>query len=145
MDKIYIIAGNHHQFQDYKRQKYNQALMNGDAGLGMEVQSYVYVSDVSTIRGVANPTGVFYGSWRKRNDILDIIMVLRLAQRNRNATLDKLWHEIEREATPEQVNNAGIARAASELANEIDKMVLEQVRASLPPPTLTPQQINSIV
>jgi hypothetical protein len=140
--KIYIIAGNREQFQDYKKQKYNQALMNGDSGLGMEVQSYVYVSDVSTIRGVANPTGVFYGTWRNRSDILDIVMVLRLAQRNQNATLDKIWHEVLRKSTPEQVTNAGIARAASELANEIDRVVLEQMRASLPPPTLTRRRTN---
>jgi hypothetical protein len=39
----------------------------------MQHQDFVFVSGVDTLRGVSNPSGIFTGSFRQRQDIEEII------------------------------------------------------------------------
>jgi hypothetical protein len=64
--KIFIIAGNHQQFLNYVRDKGNRP-------------SFIYVSDVSMLKGYHQPHGMFIGTWYQREDLGEIIMQLRLA------------------------------------------------------------------
>jgi hypothetical protein len=128
---ILIIAGNYSEYANYKRHKLNLALMNDDAGLGMEIQSYRYVDNANSIRGMRDVNGVFIGSWRSRKDILEIVANLRFLMSHRNHALEKVWNELCSKATALQVSEAvaspAVARAAEELAKEIDRHVLEKL------------------
>lgn len=128
---ILIVAGNHMEFIAYKRQKLNQALMNDDAGLGMEIQAYRYVDSADKIRGMRDVTGVFIGSWRSRKDILEIVAQLRIMMSQRNHALEKVWNELCSKATALQVSEAvsapSVRRAADDLAAEIDRHVMEKL------------------
>jgi len=62
MDQMkYVIAGNGMQYQHYIRS-------NRLSGL-----DYRYVSGIDSIRGLSDISGVFTGTWRDREDIIDII------------------------------------------------------------------------
>jgi hypothetical protein len=62
MDQMkYVIAGNGMQYQHYIRS-------NRLSGL-----DYRYVSDIDSIRGLSDISGVFTGTWYDREDIMDII------------------------------------------------------------------------
>lgn len=149
---ILIVAGNHMEFTAYKRQKLNQALMNDDAGLGMEVQAYRYVDSADKIRGMRDVTGVFIGSWRSRKDILEIVAQLRFMMSQRNHALEKVWNELCSKATALQVSEAvsapSVRRAADELAAEIDRHVMEklmqQTHTTKSTPLIDPSIFNEI-
>ena len=64
--KVFIIPGNYRQFLDYVRDKENRSF-------------YVYVSDITMLRGYHQPRGKFIGTWYDRVDLEDILMQLRLA------------------------------------------------------------------
>ena len=150
---ILIVAGNYAEFSAYKRHKLNQALMNDDAGLGMEIQSYRYVESANSIRGMRDVSGVFIGSWRSRKDILEIVANLRFLMSQRNNALEKVWNELCSKATALQVSEAvaspAVARAAEELAKEIDRHVLEklmqQIHITKSTPLLDPRTLNAIL
>lgn len=127
-DKIFIVAGNFQQFSNYKKSKVGEALAKDDAGLGMETAMYTYVSRPSILKGVSNPRGVFIGSWRQREDILEILIQLRVAQRQPNPILDRLYREVEQKATATQYSKAKVHQAAQQLADAIDQEVLNQLK-----------------
>ena len=58
-------------WEEYERFKIN-CLNNGK----YDNHKFVYVSSVSTLRGYANPDGVFIGEWWERSDIDDIMLIL---------------------------------------------------------------------
>lgn len=74
-DIKYVIAGNCMQYQQYTRS-------NRLSGL-----EYRYVSDINSIRGLSDISGVFYGTWRDREDIMDIINQIIIIK-SRNGTWD---------------------------------------------------------
>lgn len=76
------------------------------------------------LRGLRDPKGVFYGSWRNRTDILEIVEQLRISTTTNNPTLDRVWAQVWKSSTHAQVHNVAIKKAAQELADEIDKQVL---------------------
>jgi hypothetical protein len=149
---ILIVAGNYAEYANYKRHKLNLALMNDDAGLGMEIQAYRYVDSADKIRGMRDVTGVFIGSWRSRKDILEIVAQLRFLMSQRNHALEKVWNELCSKATALQVNEAvsapSVRRAADELAAEIDRHVLEklmqQTHTTKSTPLIDPSIFNEI-
>ena len=66
--KKYIVAGNYAEYQAWLKEK------------GFTPQEYVYVDNVNTLRGTANPHGFYVGSWERRKDINDISTEIRLRQ-----------------------------------------------------------------
>jgi hypothetical protein len=67
---IYVIAGNSDEYHSYIRTKNNS------------IESYRYVRDEDSIRGIENPDGVFIGSWRKRKDIKVLMVALLVSMRD---------------------------------------------------------------
>ena len=43
------------------------------------LQDLVYVSGVDMLKGYSNPRGIFIGTWKKRNDISEILIQLRVS------------------------------------------------------------------
>jgi len=117
--RIYVVSGTHNEFMAYK-------LLKDD----YENTNYVYVSSAQSLRGLRDPQGVFYGSWRKRNDILEIVEQLRVCTTTNNPALDRVWAQVWKSATHTQMNQAAVSSAAQRLSDEIDKEVLNQVMGS---------------
>ena len=111
--RIYVVSGTHNEFMAYKLDKNDP-----------ETTNYVYVSKPEMLRGLRDPKGVFYGSWRNRSDILEIVEHLRLYTTTDNPTLDRIWAEVWKSATHPQIHNSAIRSAAQRLSDEIDKQVL---------------------
>jgi len=64
MDTKYIIAGNYNEYRLYVRDHYFDGII------------YKFVSNVDSIRGLNDISGVFIGTWADRDDIMDIIAEL---------------------------------------------------------------------
>lgn len=65
---IFIVAGNHNEFADYLRRKSADKVSHGVL--------YHYVSSADRIRGFRDLQGFYIGSWRNREDIEEIQMVI---------------------------------------------------------------------
>jgi hypothetical protein len=71
----YIIAGNHHEFINWKKKPEIQAI----AFLEDTVHQFVYVSSVDSLRGIHEPHGKLIGTWYNRPDLNDILHQLLIA------------------------------------------------------------------
>lgn len=79
--KYYVIAGNAIQGRDFTRRK---ALEMWNSGLtSISLSNFVYVFDVTVLRGVSDPHGFFIGTWRERKDIKEILYLLKVATHDR--------------------------------------------------------------
>lgn len=80
---FFIVCGSHEEFLECIRKRNN---FNYD---------YRFVYDRLTLVGQNNPHGCFYGSWRQRQDIEEIIMELIVKKVNgKNQKLKELLKEI---------------------------------------------------
>jgi hypothetical protein len=91
MSKYFVVSGTYDQFRDFKIKKMAELWNSGTV---VEHTDFIYATPES-IRGHRNPKGWFYGTWRDRKDIYEIIMVLRIAHDNQNIGLDKLRWELQ--------------------------------------------------
>jgi len=73
MSKIFVIAGNNHEYSNYIRDKNRP--------------DYFYVSGIDYLKGYRQPRGVFIGTWYLRQDAADIIYQLRVVG---SISLDKM-------------------------------------------------------
>jgi hypothetical protein len=115
--RIYVVSGTHNEFMAYK-------LLKDD----YENTNYVYVSSLHVLRGLRDPQGVFYGSWRSRNDILEIVEQLRVCTTTNNPALDRVWAQVWKSASHTQMNQAAVNTAAQRLSDEIDAQVMKSVK-----------------
>jgi hypothetical protein len=90
--KFFVIAGNHEQARRWIRQECDRRWASGDTAVTLS--DYIYVDDVSRIKGYSNPHGVFVGSWRERKDILDIAITLHVSSANNNPALMNIIREL---------------------------------------------------
>jgi hypothetical protein len=74
MTKIYVIAGNHNEAYAWINRKIAERISQGETL--NKIGDYVYVDSPNRLRGLANPSGVFIGTWRDRPDILEIVECL---------------------------------------------------------------------
>jgi len=91
--KFYIIAGTHDQARDYIKKHCAERFMNGDNSASLSDYVDVGVGDVSKLRGVRNPRGVFVGSWLQRRDIHDICILLNSAHDYSNVVIHRVMQE----------------------------------------------------
>lgn len=77
-EKYFVIAGNRFQATDFINKKVQQLYEMGTTSISLS--NFVYVSDVSSLKGYSNPTGWFVGTWRERKDIDEIIIQLLMAK-----------------------------------------------------------------
>ena len=61
---FFVVCGNQEEFERYVRTK------------STDSYDYRYVFARMTLMGHNNPHGCFYGSWRKREDVQEILMEL---------------------------------------------------------------------
>lgn len=88
MGKIFVIAGNKAQFEDYMRRRIEEMKANGY--VDFRYASIVYVSSANVLAGVSNPHGVFIGSWRERKDIHEILDRLMICSHMNNAAIQNI-------------------------------------------------------
>lgn len=69
MNNIWVVAGNFNEFERYRLEK----VMTPNT-------DFFYVSNANSLRGQRNISGVFYGSWKDRKDIDELIRVLYVIQ-----------------------------------------------------------------
>lgn len=69
VNNIWVVAGN---FNEYRRYRFEKVMTpNTD---------FFYVTNATSLRGQRNISGVFYGSWKDRKDIDELIRVLYVIQ-----------------------------------------------------------------
>ena len=89
--KYYVIAGTKEQFNGFILAKSLELFAQGHTSISLS--HFVYVSSPDVLRGVRDPHGWFYGTWQTRQDILDILIQLRLQSKN-NETIERLAGEL---------------------------------------------------
>lgn len=116
--RIYVIAGNMHQFDDYVKRKRNGGDLETD---------YRYVNNENVFRGTTGPKGVFIGTWRDRPDIIAILSTLVCITGVDNRKIQKLLDELWETANHIQMENGAISNASKNLAKQIDAEVLKNL------------------
>lgn len=132
--KHFVIAGTHYQFELYRKRKLRQnvALKPSDVILPSDI---VFVSGANSLRGYRNPSGVFIGTWRDRNDLDDIFFQLISSTVSLSPsyhTINKLWDDWKVEVDKRKTYIQNVNLCAEILANEIDKQVLNSLMKYTP-------------
>lgn len=100
--KKYVVAGTFAEYKNYIERK------------GLDRREHVYVSDISTIKGLSSISGVYIGTWRDRDDIGEIQLQIRLVKE----------HE-------KMLDNA-----AEQIAKRINGGLIAQTMADIPDPRI---------
>lgn len=74
-DKIFVIAGNHDQYRQFIRKKADEMWEKGQQ---VTLSDFVYVSGPEVLRGFNKVHGFFYGSFRERADLPEIVTLIRI-------------------------------------------------------------------
>lgn len=135
--KKYVIAGNQKQALDWIKQDTYKRHSAGITDASMS--DYVVVANVDRLRGVTDPHGVFIGTWRERDDVLEIVEALFMACHLVNRDLQCVRDEIRAKRikpTPKKFH-AGYTIAEEELsgilAQEIQKSIDEEIVSMIKP------------
>lgn len=73
MNIIYIVAGNHNEFDNYRRKKMNEYYNGVGSSPGpSNPPEYRYVHSIGAIRGITEIKGYYIGTWRNRADIDEV-------------------------------------------------------------------------
>ncbi len=75
-EKLFIVAGNKREYDFFIRRKADEL---AKTGYPISLSHFVYVSSPDTLLGRRDIHGWFYGSYRQRADIKDIVMRIRIA------------------------------------------------------------------
>ena len=134
MSKIFVIAGTREQANQWIKSNLEKRSKSGVTTLSWS--DYVIVNDPVKVRGYSDPHGVFVGTWKERADILDIVELLMAQSIHVNRKLEAVLHEVRQKKKPTLKRVAGgwintniaIQMAAEELAKEIDKHIIEEIR-----------------
>lgn len=90
--KIFVIAGNNAEAEYWIKRDLEKRALSGVTTLSRS--EYVTLSNVVQLKGVSNPHGVFYGTWRNRRDIQEIVQSLMMQSTHVNSNLGKVWKEV---------------------------------------------------
>lgn len=74
--KIFIVAGNIAEFEEYKRKKLHEWTEYGGTDKGY-FPDYVYVSNAKQLRGVQTIEGYYIGSYMERDDLDEITWCIK--------------------------------------------------------------------
>lgn len=129
---FYVIAGNRNEADQWIKSNIDKRIKAGESPKWNE---YYYVSDVSRIKGISNPHGVFVGTWQTRDDIRGIVETLMIQSSHANPALGKILTNIKKKhkklntLTPVPggwINESlAIDNAANLLAKAMDEEVLK--------------------
>lgn len=92
-DLYFVVCYNKEEFNFFVKRKIEECWKSGQTSVSMS--NFVYVDDVSKIRGHRNPKGWFYGRWMDRSDIEHIIMTLMVYQDSPHKVLASLMLLVE--------------------------------------------------
>ena len=90
--KFFVIAGNHEQARRWIKKECDRRWASGDTAVTLS--DYIYVDDVSRIKGYSNPHGKFIGTWKERWDIREIVEQLLISTMPPNPTLIQIRKEL---------------------------------------------------
>ena len=85
--KYIVVAGTRAEYEKFILKKAKDMFAVGQTSVSFS--DFVYAT-ADSIRGYSDPHGWFVGSWRNREDIKEILMLLRVAQRTPNDALEKI-------------------------------------------------------
>ena len=74
-EKLFIVAGSWQEYEYFIRRKADELVKTG---YPISLSHFVYVSNVAILRGRRDIHGWFYGSYRQRTDLKDIVMQIRV-------------------------------------------------------------------
>ena len=74
-EKLFIVAGNRQEYDFFIRKKADEL---AKTGYPISLSHFVYVSNFETLRGQRDVHGWFYGSYRQRADLTEIVMQIRI-------------------------------------------------------------------
>ena len=80
-DKIFVVAGNLVEFKQFMHKKLDQLWKEyNEQGkiFNISMSNFVYVSSLDSLAGHRNIHGYFYGTFRNRPDLRDIVRHIRL-------------------------------------------------------------------
>ena len=113
---MFVIAGNHDQAYNYINRKLEERILKGD--IVSKIDDYKYVHNPTILRGIRNPHGVFVGTWKDREDILEILEIL-ITSSDFNQTLIDIKTELWKNATNQQVKTVAVNKMQQEIDNQI--------------------------
>lgn len=94
MSKIFVIAGNYEQATHWMKQNIKKRIAAGETTVSYS--DYAVRANVDTLRGVANPHGVFVGTWRERKDLDETFIILlshTVTSEKSHQTINRLYTE----------------------------------------------------
>lgn len=74
-ENFYVICGNYTEYLEYINKNHTYKPLT---------KRLLFVTDREIFRGTVNPTGVFYGTWRDRLDINDLLNSLYVCMTDPN-------------------------------------------------------------
>jgi hypothetical protein len=74
-EKLFIVAGNRQEYDFFIRKKADEL---AKTGYPISLSHFVYVSNFETLRGQRDVHGWFYGSYRQRADLTEIVMQIQI-------------------------------------------------------------------
>ena len=90
--KYFVVCGNVNEFNQFIRDKSLELLGQGDTSISLS--HFVYLDSAEKLRGVSNPTGWFYGTWKNNPNIEDIMIALASSLTGtRLRIIQNLWKE----------------------------------------------------
>ncbi len=75
--KYFVICGNDDEFFRFIKKKTKELYDSGETGI--TYSHFTCVKSLDVLRGYANPSGYFIGSWRNRTDLKEIFQQLIIA------------------------------------------------------------------
>ncbi len=106
----FVVAGTFGEYKDYIERK------------GYDRREYIYVSDISTIRGLYSISGVYIGTWKNRPDISQIQSQIKIIK--------------ERELAANAMSNHIDRRLLDETTRKINGGLIAQTMADIPESTM---------
>lgn len=91
--KIFVIAGTADQARRWINMDAARRWSLGDTSVTLS--DYISVFNPTQIRGHDDPHGVFVGTWKQRDNIVDIIQALLVATRGMNPRLRDVCLELQ--------------------------------------------------
>jgi hypothetical protein len=93
MGQYYVITGTRQEYNDFIIKKAKELFSNG---VDVSLSHFVYVSSEDILRGVYDPTGWLYGSWRERTDIKILLIILMTCKKGYSdvTALEKIFKEL---------------------------------------------------
>ena len=75
-EKLFIVTGNKREYDFFIRKKADDLVKDG---YPISLSHFVYVSSPDVLRGQRDVHGWFYGSYRQRADLTEIVMQIRVS------------------------------------------------------------------